>query len=154
VAEVPEGPRLWEAAKALSLAVVEAVSGVKLPDEALEFDQLWGRRILVVREPPDKHKGLIEIPDPARTRKVTGWVIACGVEVGIPVPTDQVRPGYSPFPPEELLLKRVLFSAYAGQPVTFTVDGDHPNYAELRDFERDQTTPLLLMTDLDIMWSY
>ena len=94
------------AAKATQ-AEAEQVVGRKLPSDLFSFDQLWGRRILVVREQEDTKSGLIVIPETAQIVKTTGWVIAAGPDVGIPDQALALQ-GWSPFIPAELLLKKVL----------------------------------------------
>ncbi len=60
---------------------------------------------------------------------------------------DAIRPGFSPFRPDDLLYRKVLFSAYAGQPMTFRPNEDHPEWeVPSKDFMRSEKTPILLMS--------
>ena len=152
------------AAKA-SKSEAEAVVGRPLPVELFEFDQIWGRRVLVVCESPEVLYGSIVIPIAALARepRTTGWVVACGPWVGTP---EQGLPGWSPFPPEELLLKRVLFSAFAGTDLPVTQDPGKMSNKEFAEWveageqhsertgRRLSAPYLLLGSDGDIFWSY
>lgn len=143
-----------------SKAAAEQVVGRELPDELFDMDQVWGRRILVVCESPEAMYGHIVIPKHLRDRepKTTGWVTAAGPWVGTPAPGSN---GWSPFTPQELLLKRVLFSAYVGHELPVAKDPGKLSNKEFAEWvesegggDRVLARPYLIMTDLDIFWSY
>ena len=151
------------AAKA-SKPEAEAVVGRPLPIELFEFDRIWGRRVLVVCESPEVVYGSIIIPSTALAKepRTTGWVVACGPYVCIP---ESGIPGWSPFSPEELLLKRVMFSAFAGTELPVTKDPGKLTDKQFTEWveageqhsERGRVLSrpyILLGSDGDIFWSY
>lgn len=143
-------------------AAAELVVGRKLPDDLFGMEQVWGRRVLVVAESPQATYGRLVIPKTVQARgpKTTGWVIAAGPLVGTPAPG---APGWSPFYAEELLLKRVLFSAHAGVELPVEKDPgkmDDKSFAEWVESGEDVgqgevlARPYIIMSDIDIYWSY
>ena len=133
-------------------ASAETVCGRKLPTELFNLGELWWRRIIVIREPPEVKHGSIILVRPEKHPKSTGWVIAVGPDVG--QPTFDSNRGASPYLPEELILRRVLFGRYAGMPIPVQVESGEPDFDELKDFASDETTPALMMTDMDIYASF
>ena len=128
--------------------IAEQVIGRKLPAELFTIE-LWGRRVIVIREPPERKHGSIILVNPEKHPKSTGWVIMAGPDVGTPT-FDPLR-GPSPFLPSELLLRRVLFGRYAGLPMPVQLDPQAKDAEELGDFASDADTPALMLTDMDIL---
>ena len=158
---MPETEFILTPAKADQKAAEEVV-GRTLPYELFGMDQVWGRRVLVVAESPQSTYGKLIIPKTIQAKgpKTTGWVIAAGPLVGTPAPG---APGWSPFYADELLLKRVLFSAHAG--VELPIDKDpgtlsDKEFAEWIEAGDDVgpgevlARPYIIMSDIDIYWSY
>ena len=140
-------------------AEAELAVGRRLPDELFEMDQVWGRRLLIVREQGDTSYGHIIIPRNQQDPKSTGWVIAAGPLVGTPAPG---APGWSPYYAGDLLLKRVLFGAYAGVELPVVEDplkhsdGEFAERVEGGYEEQPHAVdrPYIIITDLDVFWSY
>ena len=148
------------AAKA-SKPQAEQVIGRPLPDELFDFTLVWGRRLLIVAESPERTYGHIVIPKSiqAREPKTTGWVIAAGPLVGEPA---SGLPGWSPYLPQDLILKRVLFSAFAGVELPVVEDPGTKSDREFADWvEAGEggsgevlARPYLIISDGDVYWSY
>lgn len=158
--DTPDEPKLIELAPAKATkADAQRVVGRRLPDELFEMDQLWGRRILVVREIGDTQYGRIYIPQNQQAPKSSGWVIAAGPLVGTPAPG---APGWSPFYADELILKRVLFGSFAGVELPVVEDPRKKSDAEfaagVEAGEEEQPhavdRPYIIIQDLDVFWSY
>lgn len=140
-------------------ADAEERCGRKLPDELFEMDQVWGRRLLIVREAGDTSYGHILIPRNQQDPKSTGWVIAAGPLVGTPAPG---MAGWSPFYAEELLLRRVLFGAFAGVELPVVEDPLKKSAEEFAEgvaegYEEQPHAvdrPYIIIQDLDVFWSY
>jgi hypothetical protein len=123
------------------------------------MDQIWGRRLLVVREIGDTSYGHIIIPRNQQQAKSTGWVVAAGPLVGTPAPGS---PGWSPFYADEIILRRVLFGSYAGVELPVTEDplkkSDEEFAQGVEDGFEEQHSPVdrpyIIITDLDVFWSY
>lgn len=140
-------------------ADAEKCVGRRLPDELFEMDQVWGRRLLIVREAGDTSYGHIIIPRNQQDAKTTGWVVAAGPLVGTPAPG---MPGWSPYYANELILKRVLFGAFAGVELPVVEDplkrGDAEFASDVEQGYEEQPhavdRPYIIITDLDVFWSY
>lgn len=143
--------RGWGIAAKASKEEAEAVVGRKLPADLFGYDQIWGRRILVVREQEETRYGSIWIPAQSQTSKTTGWVISAGPEIGVPEPGTA---GWSPFSPKELLLKRVLFGLWAGTDMPVSEDPGAANIEVDGEIRPALVRPYIGMTDLDIIWSW
>lgn len=126
-------------------AAAELVVGCKLPSELFEL-KLWGRRVIVVREPAEVKVGSIIIPERHQSAKSAGWVISCGPEVGTFTPGCD----WAPFYPKDLLLKKVFFGRYAGTalPVVRATDEgiEVPRLSDECDY--------IVMMDMDILANF
>jgi hypothetical protein len=131
-------------------AEAEQVCGRKLPAELFQL-KLWGVRLVVIREEVERKHGSIILVNPEKFPKSVGWVIAVGPEVGL---VNLSRPGWSPYPPEELLLQKVLFGRYAGMAIPVQVEPGTPDAKAFADFAKDDTTPAVMITDGDILANY
>ncbi len=102
----PRGPILGARSK------LEKVVGRELPAVFWESPGfcLWGPRVLVARVEPIRKVGSIEIPDRYQTPLSEGWVLAAGPQVDF-----QTEYGGCPYPPEDLIGRKVLFGKYSGQ---------------------------------------
>ena len=142
-------------------AEAERTVGRRLPDELFDIEQVWGRRVLVVAESPEATYGRLLIPKSVQARdpKTTGWVIAAGPLVGTPAPG---APGWSPWYADELLLRRVLFGSYAGVELPIIEDPGKKDDSEFAEWlEAGEAgsgevlaRPYIIMSDIDIYWSY
>ena len=137
-------------------AVAEKVCGRRLPGELFQLD-LWGRRVLICREPSERRYGSIILPTNDQYEKSAGWILACGELVGLPEPG---APGWSPYNPDMLLLKKVFFRKWAGEGIPVLEDPDDKTDEELDEEVQsgrasgdsdDNESTFVLMTDLDIL---
>ena len=100
--------------------LIERAVGFTLP-EALFACQPFGRRVIVIREPPPKRsKGGIEIPHEAQRAPAVGWVVAAGPRVGEPTSHPM---GASPYGPLDLVGRRVQWGQGVGAAFFVTDEG-------------------------------
>ena len=127
-----------------------AVVGRRLPDDLFKFVP-WGRRLIVVREPPELTYGSIIIPASVRSdqQKSVGWVISAGPDVGFADLSGRTPAGLSPVNATEILLRKVLFGKYAGTPFLVQDAKDVDDLYQDRD--QKHLNPYILMTDADIL---
>ena len=126
--------------------------GRRLPDDLFKFVP-WGRRLIVVREPPELTYGRIIIPASVRTdqQKSVGWVISAGPDVGGPDNSGRTPAGVSPVGPEDILLRKILFGKYSGTPFLVR-ELEQDRVTDLyKDRDSQLLNPYVLMTDADIL---
>lgn len=142
--EESEGPVLRAVANKI---MAEAAVGRILPVELFML-QLWGRRVIVVREEAEAKIGSIIIPERNQAAKSAGWVISCGPEVGMP---EHGVAGWSPYSPKDLLLKKVFFGRYAGIALPVMAQNEDGTWEVPRS---DMESEYIMMTDLDILANF
>ncbi len=117
-------------------AELEKLIGKEIPDDVWKFLPL-GRRLVVLRDPPEHKVGLIYIPDNATEPLSTGVVISAGPWVG------REGTGLGNFDAimyvaEEAVGHRFLFGKYAGTPLHQT------------SYESEEFSEYILMQEMDI----
>ena len=92
-------------------AVLEELIGCPIPDGVWGFE-VWGHRIVVMRDRSPDKVGLVHIPENAREVFAAGYVIKIGSDVGA---TTSKFNGDSPFVnPGHMLGAHVIFGRYCG----------------------------------------
>lgn len=155
----------------LPQADAERIVGHPLPAELFEW-AVTGHRILVVTDKPRDRYGPILLPKQSQKRPARGWVISCGELVGRPWhPAGGECVSYWPLSrphttedggtlwspdPASILGARILFPAYAGEPIT--VDPDERSEKSLKEWADDYgdhgleafRSPFRMMTDNEV----
>jgi hypothetical protein len=116
-------------------AELEARCGQRINPRAFDFEP-QGNRLLVIVDPVPERVGQIELPDSVKSLETMGqgWIVAAGPMAG----TDVPYPGGPICTPDMLVGRHIVFGAYAGKVLRFSL------------FDREYKSRIVVMTDRDV----